>query len=131
MIEHGLESNLIGQVYRQVFYSITVQTLNNQLVRKELCNWTKAMQIRLIKKALTNITIFQFKLFPFRYNVSQLEDWIRNCSVDEASVRETLEPLVHASQLLQVKKSSSTDAEELCKMCTSLNSQQVSRPVNQ
>nr|CAB3264158.1 unconventional myosin-Va [Phallusia mammillata] len=105
MIQHGTEPALIKQVFRQVFYAITAHTLNNQLVRKELCNWSKAMQIR--------------------YNVSQLEEWLRKTNLAESMIRDTLEPLVHASQLLQVKKQSDGDAEEVCKMCTSLNAQQI------
>uniref|UniRef100_H2ZQ86 Myosin motor domain-containing protein n=1 Tax=Ciona savignyi TaxID=51511 RepID=H2ZQ86_CIOSA len=105
MLQHGTEQVLIRQVFRQVFYCITAHTLNNQLVRKELCNWSKAMQIR--------------------YNVSQLEEWLRNANLGDGLVRDTLEPLVHASQLLQVKKQSDTDADEICNMCTSLNPQQI------
>jgi len=45
--------------------------------------------------------------------------------MEDPSVRDTLEPLVHASQLLQVKKQSDSDAKEVCDMCTSLNAQQV------
>ncbi|XP_076808064.1 unconventional myosin-Va-like [Clavelina lepadiformis] len=105
LLQHGTDPTLVTQIFRQVFYSIVAHTLNNQLVRKELCNWSKAMQIR--------------------YNVSQLEEWIRKHNLGESSVLSTLDPLVHASQLLQVKKSTDGDAEEICEMCTSLNSNQI------
>ena len=42
----------------QLFYFICASSLNNLLLRKDLCHWTKGMQIR--------------------YNLSHLEQWIRD-----------------------------------------------------
>ena len=55
--KHGMDHSLIRQFFNQVFYLIVSTTLNTQLVRKDMCNWSKAMQIR--------------------FNTSQLEDWLR------------------------------------------------------
>jgi len=73
-------------------------------------------------KPSTGVTFF---LFFQRYNVSQLEEWLRKTNLADSKLLDTLEPLVHASQLLQVKKQTDGDAEELCKMCSSLSPQQV------
>jgi len=61
MLQHGTDANLICQVFKQVFYNITAQTLNNQLVRKELCNWSKAMQIRLVQRNLQVLCLFKLQ----------------------------------------------------------------------
>ena len=103
--KHGLDNSLIRQFFNQIFYFITSTTLNTQLVRKELCNWSKAMQIR--------------------YNTSQLEDWLRKEKLETNSITERLEPLVQVSQLLQVNKESETDADEIVQLCTKLSAAQV------
>lgn len=64
--KHGMDEKLIRQFFNQIFYFITSTTLNTQLVRKELCNWSKAMQIR--------------------YNTSQLEDWLRKEHLENATI---------------------------------------------
>ena len=103
--KHGLDNGLIRQFFNQIFYFITSTTLNTQLVRKELCNWSKAMQIR--------------------YNTSQLEDWLRKEKLETNSITERLEPLVQVSQLLQVNKESEQDADEIVQLCTKLSAAQV------
>nr|XP_039265605.1 unconventional myosin-Va-like isoform X2 [Styela clava] len=110
MNQHRMDQVLVQQVFKQVMYGITAHTINNQLLRKELCNWSKAMQIR--------------------YNVSQLEDWIRKSGLNEAGLRDMLEPLVQASQLLQVKKQSEQDALEICEMCSRLTPAQIVKLLN-
>lgn len=67
-----------------------------------------------------------------RFNVTQIEDWLRQSYglSDDKTLREQLEPLVHASHLLQLKKQNETDAEEICSMCTALNPLQVINVVN-
>ncbi|XP_050956488.1 unconventional myosin-Vc-like [Labeo rohita] len=54
MCQHGTDPELIKQVVKQQFYIIGAVTLNNLLLRKDMCSWSKGMQIR--------------------YNVSQLEE---------------------------------------------------------
>nr|CAD7420159.1 unnamed protein product [Timema poppensis] len=55
---HGVDPELIVQVFRQIFYFICASSLNNLLLRKDLCHWSKGMQIR--------------------YNLSHLEQWVRD-----------------------------------------------------
>ncbi|GIY87606.1 unconventional myosin-Va [Caerostris darwini] len=43
---HGVDPEIITQVYRQLFYFICAGALNNLLLRKDMCHWTKGMQIR-------------------------------------------------------------------------------------
>ena len=58
--------------------------------------------------------------------MSQLEEWLRDKSLMLCGAKETLEPLIQAAQLLQVKKKTDEDAEAICSMCNSLSTSQVS-----
>lgn len=68
-------------------------------------------------------------VFVFRYNVSQLEEWLRDKGLMVCGAKETLEPLIQAAQLLQVKKKTDEDAEAICSMCLALTTAQVNRPL--
>lgn len=46
MCQHGTDPELIKQVVKQLFYIIGAVTLNNLLLRKDMCSWSKGMQIR-------------------------------------------------------------------------------------
>ena len=74
-------------------------------VRRDLCNWTKAMQLR--------------------YNVSQIEEFLSRRHMREATIIQELNPLVQSSQLLQVKKQDEKDAVLLLQMCENLSGAQV------
>uniref|UniRef100_A0A3B3TFX2 Unconventional myosin-Va n=1 Tax=Paramormyrops kingsleyae TaxID=1676925 RepID=A0A3B3TFX2_9TELE len=107
---HGTDADLIKQVFRQLFYIIGAVTFNNLLLRKDMCSWSKGMQIR--------------------YNVSQLEEWLREKNLVTCGAREMLEPLVQAAQLLQVKKKTDEDAEAICSMCHNLTTMQIVKVLN-
>ena len=83
--KHGLDPEIISQIFKQIFFYICAGSLNNLLLRKELCHWSRGMQIR--------------------YNIAQLEQWARDQKVhdDRSPIIDALAPIVQASQLLQVK----------------------------
>uniref|UniRef100_A0A8C3IYR9 Myosin VA n=1 Tax=Chrysemys picta bellii TaxID=8478 RepID=A0A8C3IYR9_CHRPI len=110
MCQHGMDPELIKQVVKQTFYITGAVTLNNLLLRKDMCSWSKGMQIR--------------------YNVSQLEEWLRDKNLMNSGAKETLEPLIQAAQLLQVKKKTDEDAEAICSMCNALTTAQIVKVLN-
>ncbi|XP_067886637.1 unconventional myosin-Vb [Heterodontus francisci] len=110
MCEHGLDPEIIQQVFRQLFYVINAVTLNNLLLRKDVCSWSTGMQLR--------------------YNISQLEEWLRGKNLQQSGAAKTMEPLIQAAQLLQVKKKTSDDAVAICSTCTSLTPQQIVKILN-
>uniref|UniRef100_UPI0037E8C178 unconventional myosin-Va-like isoform X2 n=1 Tax=Semicossyphus pulcher TaxID=241346 RepID=UPI0037E8C178 len=105
MSQHGMDSEIIKQVVRQQFYIISAVTLNNLLLRKDMCSWSKGLQIR--------------------YNVWQLEEWLAERELVDCGAKETLEPLVQAAQLLQIKKKTDADAQAICNMCNALTTAQI------
>ncbi|XP_076020417.1 unconventional myosin-Vb isoform X2 [Genypterus blacodes] len=110
MRDHGLDPEIVGQVIRQLFNSIDSVTLNNLLLRKDICSWSTGMQLR--------------------YNTSQMEEWLRGNNLTQSKAAVTLEPIIQAAQLLQVKKKTSQDAEAICSLCTALTMQQIVKILN-
>ena len=84
--KHGLDPQLISRIFRESFYYICAGTLNNILLRKDMCHWSKGMQIR--------------------YNVAQVEQWARDAKIHDNDRQlfsiDTLEPIIQAAALLQV-----------------------------
>ncbi|XP_075312425.1 unconventional myosin-Vb isoform X2 [Odontesthes bonariensis] len=110
MRDHGLDPEIVGQVIRQLFHCINAITLNNLLLRKDVCSWSTGMQLR--------------------YNTSQMEEWLRGNNLFQSKAAAALEPVIQAAQLLQVKKKTSQDAEAICSLCSSLTTQQIVKILN-
>ena len=66
-----------------------------------------------------------FFLLALSYNVSLLEEWLRNRGMQAGGAVASLEPLIQAVQLLQAGKKTEADAKALVQTCTALSSQQV------
>ncbi|KAM5305478.1 unconventional myosin-Vb-like [Glossophaga mutica] len=110
MCDQGLDPEIVLQVFKQLFYMITAVTLNNLLLRKDVCSWSTGMQLR--------------------YNISQLEEWLRGRNLHQSGAVRTMEPLIQAAQLLQLKKKTPEDAEAICSLCTALSTQQIVKILN-
>ncbi|KAM9841203.1 unconventional myosin-Vb [Aulostomus maculatus] len=110
MRDHGLDPEIIGQVVRQLFHCINAITLNNLLLRKDVCSWSTGMQLR--------------------YNTSQMEEWLRGNNQYQSKAATMLEPIIQAAQLLQVKKKTSQDVEAICSLCSALTTQQIVKILN-
>ncbi|XP_018394094.1 PREDICTED: unconventional myosin-Va isoform X2 [Cyphomyrmex costatus] len=104
---HGVDPEIIMQLFKQLFYFMCASALNNLLLRSELCRWTKGMQIR--------------------YNMSHLEQWGRDRRLETAS--EALHPIIQASQLLQARKTDE-DVNSVCEMCHKLTANQIVKILN-
>ncbi|XP_034035082.1 unconventional myosin-Vb [Thalassophryne amazonica] len=102
-----LPLSLMEQTLRQLTYFISASALNSLLLRKDVCCWSRGMQIR--------------------YNVSLLEEWLRNRGVQAGGAVATLEPLIQATQLLQLGKKTKAEAQALVDTCTALSSQQITK----
>lgn len=46
MSQHSMDPDLIKQVVKQQYYIICADTLNHLLLRKDMCSWSKGLQIR-------------------------------------------------------------------------------------
>ncbi|XP_045490189.1 unconventional myosin-Va isoform X2 [Pieris rapae] len=111
---HQVDTPLRAMIFKQLFYFICAYSLNQLLLRKDLCCWAKGLQIR--------------------YNISHLETWIKEnlseygqkCVEDTLSV---LKPITQAVQLLQARKSMA-DVASTVEMCADLTAIQVCKILN-
>ncbi|KAM4706763.1 unconventional myosin-Vb-like [Discoglossus pictus] len=100
-----VQIDVTAQILRHIMHVLSGVTLNHLLLHKDVCCWSRGVQIR--------------------YNICQVEEWLRGRGLHTAWMMKPLEPLVQASQLLQVKKQTEDDAQAVCSMCTELSSAQV------
>ncbi|XP_032153321.1 unconventional myosin-Vc isoform X4 [Sapajus apella] len=110
MCQNGLDPELVRQAVKQIFFLIGAVTLNNLFLRKDMCSCRKGMQIRC--------------------NISYLEEWLKDKNLQNSLAKETLEPLSQAAWLLQVKKTTDSDAKEIYERCTSLSAVQIIKILN-
>ncbi|RWS07279.1 unconventional myosin-Vc-like protein, partial [Dinothrombium tinctorium] len=110
LLLHVVESELVNQIFTQLFYFICAGALNNLLLRKDLCHWNKAMQIR--------------------FNLSALEQWCREQQIPKWNdVVEKLDPIIQATKLLQTKKTEE-HIPTIVEMCNKLSSSQIMKILN-
>ncbi|XP_037626666.1 unconventional myosin-Vb [Sebastes umbrosus] len=105
MSRQALPPTQMEQALHQLTYLISASALNSLLLRKDMCCWSRGMQIR--------------------YNVSLLEEWLRSRGLQAGGAVATLEPLIQAVQLLQAAKKTEAEAQALVQTCTALSSQQI------
>ncbi|XP_064221758.1 unconventional myosin-Vc isoform X2 [Aotus nancymaae] len=110
MCQNGLDPELVRQAVKQLFFLIGAVTLNSLFLRKDMCSCRKGMQIRC--------------------NISYLEEWLKDKNLQNSLAKETLEPLSQAAWLLQVKKTTDSDAKEIYECCTSLSAVQIIKILN-
>ncbi|KAI6649135.1 Unconventional myosin-Vb isoform X2 [Oopsacas minuta] len=104
----GVSSCAIKQLMRQIFYFINSVALNNILLRKDLCHWSRGLNVR--------------------YNISQLEDWGRtHAHLIDSRGLDALLPLTQAAQLLQINKKERDATEKICGVCTELSPLQIQK----
>ncbi|CAG0912683.1 unnamed protein product [Notodromas monacha] len=101
MQSYGIDPEIVVGVFIQVYYYIGATSLNCLLMRKNVCHWSKGMQIR--------------------YNISVLEQWAREKKLD---VLEPLQPIIEAAQLLQARKTDE-DVDTICTTYTKLSPLQI------
>lgn len=98
------------QAFRQLFYLICAQSLNQLLIRRDLCQFRKAMQIS--------------------FNLSCLVQWCRErYLVNWREIVEQLDPITQATKLLQTRKSSE-DIATIDEVCNKLRPSQIIKILN-
>eukprot|EP00126_Sphaerothecum_destruens_P007758 Sdes_comp19978_c0_seq3m12554 len=105
MKNHFVEPAIIDQIFEQIIYFVGTTMLNNLMLRKDLCHWSKGIQIR--------------------YNLSLLTDWVRDNHMQHIKMR--LEVITEASQLLQMDKTKVEDVATICQNCSHLNPLQIQK----
>ncbi|XP_052893039.1 unconventional myosin-Va isoform X5 [Anopheles moucheti] len=99
----GLEGCYIEQIFKQLMYYICAVSVNNLMVRGDLCMWKTGMKLR--------------------YNMGCLEGWVRTMKMDPDVMKPFL-PLNQISSILQARKSEE-DVPTLLELSTALSTAQV------
>lgn len=97
MLENFVPQDIAVQAFKQLFYLICAQCLNQLLIRRDLCQFGKSMEIS--------------------FNLSRLVQWCREqYPIHWRDIIEQLDPMTQATKLLQTRKSSEdiTTIEEVC-----------------
>lgn len=101
----GLGMAYIVQIFYQIFYYISAVSLNNLMLRSDLCTWRTGMKIR--------------------YNTGLLKNWAADVGMP-SGVQAKLEVLYEVSALLQLRKSDAeTDVKSIVDMCKLLTPTQI------
>ncbi|TNM87389.1 hypothetical protein fugu_005610 [Takifugu bimaculatus] len=93
LARQDLPRTQMEQAFHQLTHHISASALNCLLLRKDMCCWSRGIQIR--------------------YNVSLMEEWLRSRGVLSGGAVAALEPLIQAVQLLQTGKKTEADAQAL------------------
>jgi myosin-5 len=103
---HGLDPEIVNQIFKQLYFFIGATTFNNLLLRKDMCNWSKGMELR--------------------FNTSLLEQFVRDSRLQDSGAVEALGPIIQTCQLLQSRKTDA-DIKSICEMCSKLTMAQIQR----
>lgn len=110
MVQNRVPLDISVQAYKQMFYLICAQSLNQLLIRRDLCQFRKAMQIN--------------------FNLSCLVQWCREkYLVHWREIVEQLDPITQATKLLQTRKSSD-DIATIEEVCNKLRPSQIIKLLN-
>lgn len=110
IVKNHVPEDIAIQVYKQLFYFICAQSLNQLLIRRDLCQFRKAMQIS--------------------FNLSCLVQWCRErYLIHWRAIVEQLDPITQATKLLQTRKSSE-DIATIDEVCNKLRPSQIIKILN-
>ncbi|KAI9244449.1 P-loop containing nucleoside triphosphate hydrolase protein [Sporodiniella umbellata] len=104
-----IETHVIQQTFGEVLEMTGTMPFNDLLMRKNFSSWKRAMQIQ--------------------YNITRVEEWCKGHEILESELQ--LEHLVQATKLLQFKKASLEDIENIYDICWILTPTQVQKLISQ
>ncbi|KAI8141285.1 P-loop containing nucleoside triphosphate hydrolase protein [Fennellomyces sp. T-0311] len=103
-----IEPSVSTQVLTELLKMIGVNGFNDLLMRKNFSSWKRAMQIQ--------------------YNITRLEEWCKGHDIPEGSLQ--LEHLMQATKMLQFKKATHEDIENIYDICWILSPTQVQKLIS-
>ncbi|RCH99215.1 Myosin type-2 heavy chain 1, partial [Rhizopus stolonifer] len=104
-----MEPSVMNQVLIEVLKMTGVTAFNDLLMRKNFSSWKRAMQIQ--------------------YNTTRIEEWCKGHNIPEGTLQ--LEHLMQATKLLQFKKATLEDIENIYDVCWILSPTQIQKLISQ
>ncbi|KAI9303293.1 P-loop containing nucleoside triphosphate hydrolase protein [Cunninghamella echinulata] len=105
---YAVETSVINQVLTELLKYIGVTTFNDLLMRKNFSSWKRAMQIQ--------------------YNITRIEEWCKSHQFSDGMIQ--LEHVLQAAKLLQMKKATLEDMENIYEACWILSPTQVQKIIS-
>ena len=89
--KHCLDPEVISLIFKQLFFFICAGSLNNLLLRKELCHWSKGMQIRYVQDNFQDFLTFGGKIFKtlFFSSGTTLPSWSNGRGIKRSMTTKT------------------------------------------
>ncbi|KAI7889170.1 P-loop containing nucleoside triphosphate hydrolase protein, partial [Mucor mucedo] len=104
-----IEQSVATQALTELLKLIGVSAFNDLLMRKNFCSWKRAMQIQ--------------------YNITRIEEWCKSHDIPEGALQ--LEHLMQTTKLLQFKKATLEDIENIYDVCWILSPTQIQKLISQ
>ncbi|OBZ84954.1 Myosin-2A [Choanephora cucurbitarum] len=104
-----IEQSVATQALTELLKLIGVTAFNDLLMRKNFCSWKRAMQIQ--------------------YNITRIEEWCKSHDIPEGALQ--LEHLMQTTKLLQFKKATLEDIENIYDVCWILSPTQIQKLISQ
>lgn len=104
-----IEHTVSTQILTELLKLIGVSAFNDLLMRKNFSSWKRAMQIQ--------------------YNITRIEEWCKGHDIPEGTLQ--LEHLMQATKLLQFKKATLQDIENIYDVCWILSPTQIQKLISQ
>lgn len=104
-----IEQTVATQALTELLKLIGVSAFNDLLMRKNFCSWKRAMQIQ--------------------YNITRIEEWCKSHDIPEGALQ--LEHLMQTTKLLQFKKATLEDIENIYDVCWILSPTQIQKLISQ
>ncbi|CAO3633816.1 unnamed protein product [Cunninghamella blakesleeana] len=104
---YGIEASVTNQILTELLKYIGVTTFNDLLMRKNFSSWKRAMQIQ--------------------YNITRIEEWCKSHQLSDGMIQ--LEHVLQAAKLLQMKKGTLEDMENIYEACWILSPTQIQKLV--
>ncbi|ORX47762.1 hypothetical protein DM01DRAFT_1410135 [Hesseltinella vesiculosa] len=103
-----LEQAVITQILTELLKMIGISAFNDLLMRKNFCSWKRAMQIQ--------------------YNITRVEEWCKTHGIPEGTLQ--LEHLMQCTKLLQFKKNTLEDINNIYDVCWILSPTQIQKLIS-
>ncbi|CAO3629551.1 unnamed protein product [Cunninghamella blakesleeana] len=100
-----LEQSVSTQILTEILKMIGVTAFNDLLMRKNFSSWKRAMQIQ--------------------YNITRIEEWCKSHDIPEGTLQ--LEHLMQSTKLLQLKKNTLEDIDNIYDVCWILSPTQIQK----
>ncbi|KAI8394115.1 P-loop containing nucleoside triphosphate hydrolase protein [Radiomyces spectabilis] len=104
-----IEQSVATQALTELLKLIGVSAFNDLLMRRNFSSWKRAMQIQ--------------------YNITRVEEWCKSHDIPEGTLQ--LEHLMQSTKLLQFKKATLDDIENIYDVCWILSPTQIQKLISQ